>query len=87
MTNYYVGLDSRSHAFLLERRMKNEGIECELTFIPREVMSDLCNMGVRFGESSLPAAINLLRRCGLPGCRLYKDIVRPDGCTYYEMQI
>ncbi len=87
MTNYYVGLDSRSHAFLLERRMKNEGIECEITFVPREVMNDLCNMGVRFNESLLPEAISLLRRCGLPGCRLYKEIVKPEGFYYYEIQI
>ncbi|OPZ90333.1 MAG: hypothetical protein BWY74_02362 [Firmicutes bacterium ADurb.Bin419] len=87
MTNYYVGLESRSHAFLLERRMKNDGIECEITFVPRDIMNDLCNMGVRFDESVLPKAISLLRRCGLPGCRLYKEVIRPDIINYYEVQI
>jgi len=87
MVNYYVALESRTHAFLLERRMKNEGIECEISFVPREVMSDLCNMGIKFNESVLPMAINLLRRCGLPGCRLYKEIVTPDGYIYSEVPI
>ncbi|WP_010244027.1 DUF3343 domain-containing protein [Acetivibrio cellulolyticus] len=87
MVNYYVGLESRSYAFLLERRMKIEGIECEISFVPREIMNDLCNMGVRFGESVLPKAVNLLRQCGLPGCRLYKEIVEPDGFNYFELQI
>lgn len=87
MSNYYVGLDSRSHAFLLERRMKNEGIKCEITFVPRDIMNDLCNMGVRFDESMLPRAVSMLRRCGLPGCRLYKETITPDGFYYHEVQI
>jgi Protein of unknown function (DUF3343) len=87
MTNYYVGLASRSHAFLLERRMKNEGIECEVSFVPREIMSDLCNMGVKFSESELPLAINLLRRCGLPGWRMYQEVVEPYGFKYNEVQV
>lgn len=87
MTNYYVGLESRSHAFLLERRMKNEGIECEISFVPREIMNDLCNMGIKFSDNVLPNAVNLLRRCGLPGCRLYKEVVKSHGATYTEVQI
>lgn len=87
MVNFYVALESRSHAFLLERRMKNEGIKCEISFLPREVMNDLCNMGIKFDESVLPEAINLLRYCGLPGCSLYKEIVTPDGYIYTEVQI
>ncbi len=87
MTNYYVGLESRSHAFLLERRMKNEGIKCEISFVPREVMNDLCNMGIKFEENVLTMAVNLLRRCGLPGCRLYRETVMPYGFIYSEVQI
>jgi hypothetical protein len=87
MINYYVALASRSHAFLLERRMKSEGIECEVSFVPREIMSDLCNMGVRFGESQFPLAINVLRQCGLPGCRLYMEIMEPYESKYCEVEI
>lgn len=87
MVNYYVGLDSRTHAFLLERRMKNEGIECEVSFVPREVMNDLCNMGIKFDESVFERALSLLRRCGLPGCRLYKEVVNSDGYIYSEVPI
>ena len=87
MTNYYVALDSRSHAFLLERRMKSEGIECEISFVLRAVMNAIWNMGVKFGESVLDRAINLLRYCGLPGVRLYREIVTPSGYIYSEVQI
>ena len=84
---YYVALISRSHAFLLERRLKNEGILCELTYMPREIMYDLCNMGVRFGEHELPKALNALRRCGLPGCRLFKEVILPDQNQYFEVEL
>lgn len=54
---YYVGLESRTHAFLLEHRMKSEGMKtCEITYMPREIMIDLCNIGVRFKENELPKA-------------------------------
>jgi len=87
MTNYYVALESRSHAFLLERRMKKEGIKCEISFVPREIMSDLCNMGIKFDESEYLKSISLLRACGLPGCKLYKETVMPDEFLYDEVQI
>lgn len=87
MENYYVGLETRSHAFLLERRMKNEGIACEITYMPREIMTDLCNMGVRFKDSVLTEAINLLRYSGLPGLKLYREVTRPEGHYYYEVPL
>lgn len=86
MEYYYVGLESRSHAFLLERRMKDQGMTtCEITYMPRDIMIDLCNMGVRFRESELSHAIDILRRSGLPGCKLYREIVRPDRYYYHEI--
>lgn len=85
MTWYYVGLESRSHAFLLERRMKNEGIACEITYMPRDIMIDLCNMGVKFEEAELEKALGVLRRSGLPGCRLYVEYVQPDKFEYLEV--
>jgi len=84
---YYVALISRTHAFLLERRMKSDGILCELTYMPREIMYDLCNMGVRFEENVLTKALNELRRCGLPGCRLFKEVILPNQNQYFEVQI
>ncbi|ABN52319.1 MAG TPA: DUF3343 domain-containing protein [Hungateiclostridium thermocellum] len=83
---YYVGLESRTHAFLLEHRMKSEGMKtCEITYMPREIMIDLCNIGVRFKENELPKAIELLRRFNLQGLKLYKEVVRPDRYYYHEI--
>lgn len=87
MVNYYVALMSRSHAFLLERRLKNEGVICELAFMPREIMFDLCNMGVMFRECELHKALPVLRRSGLPGCRLFREVLDSEGSIYQEMQI
>jgi len=85
MACYYTALQSRSHAFILERRMKLEEIKCELTYMPRQIMKDLCNMGVRFEESEYPRAINVIKKSGLPGCMLYKETLDPWGSSYTEV--
>lgn len=88
MEYYYVGLESRTHAFLLEQRMKSEGMKtCEITYMPRDIMIDLCNMGLKFRDSELPQAIGVLRRFNLQGLKLYKEIVRPDRYYYHEISI
>jgi len=53
--------------------------------MPREIMIDLCNIGVRFKENELPKAIELLRRFNLQGLKLYKEVVRPDRYYYHEI--
>jgi hypothetical protein len=85
MERYYVAFQTRSQAFLMEQRLKNEGIACELTYMPREIMRDLCNMGVRFGDSQYEKAVQVIRRSGLPGCRIYKETVYPKGSKYTEV--
>lgn len=85
MGYYYAALQSRSHAFLLERRMKDEGVECELSFMPRQIMTDLCSMGVRFEERELRGALRVLCRAGLPGCKLYRESTEPWGSAYTEV--
>lgn len=85
MTQYYTLLQSRSHAFILVNRFKIEGVPCELTYMPREIMKDLCNMGVRFTERDFARAINVIRRSGLPGCRVYQEIFTPNDSTYLEI--
>lgn len=87
MTNFYVAFQTRSQAFLLERRLKCEGIECELAFVPREIMRDLCNLGVKFSESEYRRAVNAIRKAGIPGCRVYKEVVNPNNCQYLEDDI
>lgn len=84
MNNYYAAPETRSHAFLLERRLKDEGVMCEIAFMPRQIMTSLCNMGVRFDESQYFSAIPVLRRCGLPGCKLYKETIFPTHAVYSE---
>lgn len=87
MINYYVLLGSRSHTFLLERRMKDEGITCEICYIPREIMTDLCNVGVKFDESQLKKAVCLIHMSGLPGCSIFQEIMTPTGGVYSKVNI
>ncbi|TYQ15540.1 UNVERIFIED_CONTAM: uncharacterized protein DUF3343 [Acetivibrio alkalicellulosi] len=87
MESYYAGVESRSHSFILERRMKDEGIVCEITYMPRQIMTDLCNLGVKFKDEYLNQAIDIIRHSGLPGCKLYREIVRPEGNYYYDVHI
>lgn len=82
---YYTLLQSRSHAFILDQRMKNNGVRCELTYMPREIMKDLCNMGLRFTDSEFRAAIEVIRHSGLPGCKLYKEAILPEGSAFSEV--
>ena len=53
--------------------------------MPREIMKDLCNLGVRFDERLLPKAVNIIKCAGMPGSRLYKEIVEPHRCSYIEI--
>lgn len=87
MALYYISFPTKSQAFLMERRLKIEGIACELTYMPRELMTDLCSMGVRFDESEYAKAINGIRRSGLPGCKLYKEFMSSRGSRYVEERI
>jgi hypothetical protein len=81
---YFVAMESMTHALLLEQRMKCAGVVCELAYTPREIMTGLCNMGVRFEQGEYRNALSILRRSGLPGCRLFREVMRPDGADYYE---
>lgn len=86
MIQYYTLLQSRTHALILESRFRIEGVPCELTYMPRDIMRDLCNLGVRFTENNYPKAINILKRSGLPGCKLYQEIMSPDGSSYLDVE-
>jgi len=87
MIFYYTLLQSRAHAFLLERRLKIEGIECELTYMPKAILKDLCNMGVKFKEKEFIKAVSAINRAAIPGCRLYKEIMYPDKSEYVEVSL
>ena len=87
MTYYYTLLQSRAHAFLLERRLKSQGIKCELTYMPRAILKDLCNMGIKFDERELDKAVSAIKRAAIPGCKIYKEIIYPDKSEYFEIEI
>jgi hypothetical protein len=85
MILYYTLLQSRTHALVLGHKFTLEGTPCELTYMPREIMKDHCNLGIRFTENQYPQAINIIRRSGLPGCKVYQEYMSPNGCIYQEI--
>ncbi|HEX2927600.1 MAG TPA: DUF3343 domain-containing protein [Ruminiclostridium sp.] len=87
MIYYYVLLQSKTHALLLDRRMKGEGITCELAIMPREIMMDLCNLGIKFEEGMLQRAVAVITRSGIPGCKLYKENVYPGYNQYVQVPV
>jgi hypothetical protein len=65
--------------------MKMEGVDCELAFMPREIMRDLCNLGVKFEEDNFYSAIQVIRHAGLPACKVYRETVHPNHSEYLEI--
>lgn len=86
MPYFYTVHPTRSQAFLLERRLKDQGVICELSYMPREIMIDLCNLGVKFPESEFGRAINIIRRAGLPGSKVYKEVVNSSNSEYFKVE-
>lgn len=87
MIQYYTLLQSRSHAFILSSRFKISNVPCELTYMPREIMKDLCNMGVKFSEDNYTRAMNVIANSGLPGVKVYKEITTANSVRYIEVRI
>ena len=78
----YISVPARSQSFLVERRIKNEGLYCEITYMPREIMTELCNMGVRFDESILINVLDVLRRSGIPSLKVFRELKYATYCQY-----
>lgn len=78
----YISVPARSQSFLVERRLKNEGLYCEITYMPREIMTELCSMGVRFDDSILDNVIDVVRRSGIPSLKVFKEIRYPSNSQY-----
>lgn len=85
MERYFVLLQSRTHALVLANRFNTEGIPCELTYMPRELMQSLCNLGVIFRGEHYARARNVVNRSGLPGCKVYRETMTPNGSVYQEV--
>lgn len=83
----YVAVPVRSQAFLVERRLKIDGVYCEITYMPREIMTDLCNMGVRFELALLDSALEVLRRSGIPSIRVFKEEKFPTHSEYIPVEL
>jgi hypothetical protein len=85
MILYYTLVQSKSHAFLLESRFRQEGIQCELTNVPRNIVTDLCSLGIRFTDADPDAALDVVRRCRLPGCKVFREVRNGGGILYEEV--
>lgn len=84
---YYAATATRSQALLLERRMQLEGIQCEIAYMPRSIMTDLCNLGVKFPEHEFQRALYSIYKAALPNSRIYKEVIYPFGCEYIPVDI
>ena len=71
---------------ILGNKFALDNVPFELTYMPREIMKDFCNLGVRFAESSFPQAINVIRKSGLPSCKVYREYVSEAGNSYQEIK-
>lgn len=86
MKYYYVALQTKTHALLLERRLKERKLICELVYMPRQIMWDLCNMGVKFPESELNKAMVVIKESHFPAFKVYMEVVNQYGSSYYEVK-
>lgn len=87
MVYYFAAAQSKTHAFLLERRLKAAGIPCDLTYMPKPVSTGVCNMGVKFAEMYYGNAIDVIRSSGLPGCKVFMETINANSSSYYEVKL
>ncbi len=87
MNQYIAVPQTRTHALLLAERLKAAGVNCGLCYIPGQIASGPCNMGVRFGERYLAAGKKVIRESGLPGCQLYLEIIHANNCEYHKVAL
>lgn len=87
MLYYYMAFQNKTQAFLLEERLKAQQIACDVTYIPREIMTELCSLGLRFPEGGLPRAAAVIRASGIRGFRLYLETPTPIGNHYQQIVV
>ncbi|NLK86313.1 MAG: DUF3343 domain-containing protein [Clostridiaceae bacterium] len=87
MNQYIAVPQSKTHAFLLAERLKNAGVTCSICYIPAQISNGPCSMGVRFSEKYFIICRRVIRESGLPGCRLYKEVINANASEYYEQTI
>jgi hypothetical protein len=87
MNQYIAVPQSRTHAFLLAERLRAAGVSCGICFIPGQISSGPCSMGVRFSEKHIISGKKVIRESGLPGLRLYMEEINANSSEYHEVMI
>lgn len=86
--NHYIAVpQSKTHAFLLAERLKTAGVLCGICYVPGQISNGPCSMGVKFGEKYLASGKRVIKESGLPGCRLFKEVIDTNSSEYYEIAI
>lgn len=78
----YAVSPTRSHVLLLENRMKMNGIIYELTYLPRDIMSDMCTMGIKYPAYETERVNALFWGMRLSGYRFYREVAGEQGKSY-----
>ena len=58
--NFLILVHTSSHAISIERKLKDSGINCKLTSIPRNISTD-CGICVRFNSADLEQVEKTIR--------------------------
>lgn len=58
--NFLILVHTSSHAISIERKLKDAGISCKLSSIPRNISSD-CGICVRFNSANLEQVEKIVR--------------------------
>lgn len=65
-------------------RVQENSVACYDEFTG-SIRTGVCNMGVKIAEKNYTDAVNVIRRSGLPGCRIFMETLNADSSAYYEM--
>jgi hypothetical protein len=86
--NHYIAVpQSKTHAFLLAERLRTAGVTCGICYIPRQISSGPCSMGVKFSEKYAACGRRVIRESGLPGCRLFLEVIHANNSEYHEVAL
>jgi len=81
----YISFTIHTHAFLIERSLKQNSIPCEMTYLPRDIIPEPCNLGVRFDEYYTEYVKAILRQSKIPKMRMYKEVVNYNCSTFLQI--
>ncbi len=67
---------------MLEQRLRAEGAACEISYTPREISSDICNMGLKVPEHELQHVLRIAQSSGFTDIMVYEETVLCDRMQY-----